>query len=152
MHNPYYTTRACVDRLITEYRKHPKLIIAVDHDDTVFDFHKKGYNYITVISLVRKCKELGFYITVFTGTPAEKWCEIHDYWDNVLKIPFDSINRNPISLPFGNDGKIYYNILLDDRAGLGQSVEILTELVHWIVMQNHIKNEMKEFYKNAVRV
>lgn len=30
-------------------------------------------------------------------------------------------------MPFGNHGKMYYNILLDDRAGLGQSLDILSQ-------------------------
>jgi hypothetical protein len=48
-------------------------------------------------------------------------------------ITIASINENPIDLPFGNNGKIYYNILLDDRAGLGQALDTLNktiELIH----------------------
>lgn len=129
MKNPYTDTDFCVDRLYSEYKKHPKLIIAVDHDDSVFDFHNKGYDYSETISAVKRCRDLGFYIVVFTGTAKEKWHEIFNYWDNVIGIKIEFINRNPITLPFGNDGKIYYNILLDDRAGLGQSLEILNKLL-----------------------
>lgn len=49
-----------------------------------------------------------------------------------LGINIHSVNENPIVLPFGNHGKIYYNILLDDRAGLGQAVEILIEVIRRI--------------------
>ena len=47
-------------------------------------------------------------------------------------IVLDSINKNPIPMPYGNHGKIYYNILLDDRAGLGQAYDTLTELLKMI--------------------
>jgi len=36
---------------------------------------------------------------------------------------YDTVDT--IKLPFGNNGKIYYNILLDYRAGLGQALDAL---------------------------
>ena len=62
--------------------------------------------------------------------------EFFDYWDNILKIKITGINANPIPLPFGNHGKIYFNILLDDRAGLSQSIDILNKLIDKIVDSN----------------
>jgi len=47
--------------------------------------------------------------------------------DHGIKI--SSINKNPIDLPFGNHGKIYYNHLLDDRAGLESALKILKSLI-----------------------
>jgi hydroxymethylpyrimidine pyrophosphatase-like HAD family hydrolase len=100
----------------------------VDFDDTVFDFHNKGYQYPQVISLVKECFDLGFYICIFTGSPPEKYDSITNYMEN-LGIKISSINKNPFPMPFGNNGKIYYNILLDDRTGLAQSYEILRNVV-----------------------
>ncbi len=129
MTDPYFNTIRCVDRLYKEYSEHKKLILALDFDDTIFDFHGKGYSYDQVINLVLECqRDYGFYIVIFTGTPPEKWGDIYTHCQK-LGIKIDSINKNPISLPFGNDGKIYYNILLDDRSGLGQSYEILKKAV-----------------------
>lgn len=138
MKNPYLTVEGCVDRLYQEYKKHPKLIIACDHDDTLYDFHNKGYDYSDTINVLRRCQEHGFYIVVFTGTPKEKWNDIFAYWDK-LGINITGINKNPINLPFGNDGKIYFNVLLDDRGGLGQTIEVLNKLIN--------KIELKKFYK-----
>lgn len=143
MKNPYLTIDGCIDRLYQEYKKHPKLIVAVDHDDTVFDFHNKGYDYSDTINVLRRCQELEFFIVVFTGTPKEKWNDIFTYWEK-MGIKITGINKNPINLPFGNDGKIYYNILLDDRAFLGGAIEILNKLID--------KIELKNFYRDAERI
>jgi hypothetical protein len=144
MRNPYLTIEGCVDRLYKEYQKHPRLIVAVDHDDTVFDYHNNGYDYSDTTDVLKRCQELNFYIVVFTGTPKEKWDDIFAFWDKQLGIPITCINRNPIKLPFGNDGKIYYNILLDDRGGLGQSIEILNRLIN--------KIQLKKFWNEAERI
>ena len=49
-------------------------------------------------------------------------------------IPFDAINENP---PFfkSKSRKIYYNELLDDRAGLRESFERLLKLYNEIKAQ-----------------
>ena len=123
--DPYMYKSQCLARLLDEYNKHKSLIIAVDHDDTVFDFHKKGYTYEKTIEIVKKCKESGFYIVLFTACSKDRWKEMNEWWLENIGFKPDSVNKNPIELPFGNDGKIYYNILLDDRAGLNSSLGIL---------------------------
>lgn len=128
MTDPYFDTDFCVERLYKEYSAHKKLIVALDFDDTIFDFHDKGYQYTQIIDLILECQTYGFYIVIFTGTPPEKWPDILSHCEK-LSIKPSTINKNPIPLPFGNDGKIYYNILLDDRSGLQQSFEILRKTV-----------------------
>lgn len=128
MTDPYFDTDFCVERLHKEYSAHKKLIVALDFDDTIFDFHNKGYQYTQVVDLILECQTYGFYIVIFTGTPPEKWPDILSHCEK-LSIKPSTINKNPIPLPFGNDGKIYYNILLDDRSGLQQSFEILRKTV-----------------------
>ncbi len=124
----YFNTGKCVDRLLEEYELHKRLMVAVDFDDTIFDFHNKGYEYRQVIDLLKQCQKLNFYITVFTGSPTEKYGMIQEYMEKI-GIKITGINKNPIPLPFGNHGKIYFNILLDDRAGLGQAYAILNNVV-----------------------
>ena len=125
----------CVARLHREWKSHPKLIVAVDFDDTVYDFHTEVRNKSTehqiVISLLRRCNDLGFYVVVFTASKPERHEFIKEYMHS-LDIAIDSINKNPIPLPFGNDGKIYYNILLDDRAGLNHAVNTLQAVIKLI--------------------
>jgi len=126
--DPYFSTDFAAERLFNEYQQHKKLIIAIDYDDSIFDFHKKGYTYPKITEILLKCQELGFYICIFTGSPPEKYDSIHEYMAN-LGIKIHTINKNPFPLPFGNHGKMYYNILLDDRGGLGQAYEILSKVL-----------------------
>lgn len=125
MNDPYLYAQPAIDRLTREWRTHGKLIIAVDFDDTIFDYHRQGHTYDAVIQLIRDCAEEGAYICVFTGSPPDKYDIIRTRFAE-LEIPLSSINENPFPLPFGNHGKMYYNILLDDRAGLGQAFKILS--------------------------
>jgi hypothetical protein len=124
----YFSTDKAVFRLFNEWKKHPKLLVACDFDDTVFDFHKQGTSHTLVFELLKKCKALGFYVTLFTASKPERHDEMREYMkQNGIEI--DAINQNPIPMPYGNHGKIYYNILLDDRAGLGQAYTTLLTVV-----------------------
>jgi hypothetical protein len=128
MNDPYFDTDICVERLYEQYQKHPRLIIAVDFDDTIFDFHKKGHKYEHVIEIIKEAQKNNFYIVLFSASRPERYQFMKDY-ASFHGINVDSINKNCIESPFGNDGKIFYNILLDDRAGLGQSYVILRKLL-----------------------
>lgn len=126
--HPYLSESAAVYRLVSEYKKHNSLVIAYDFDNTVFDYHEKGQNYCDIINLLHEAKGLGLYLIVFTARE-----DIHNVraFLEENKIPFDRINENP---PFhtGNGRKIYYNLLLDDRAGLLSAYNQLNEVMHII--------------------
>lgn len=118
----------CIDRLFDEWKKYGSLIIAFDYDNTVYDFYQKGYKYDQVIELLRECKKLNFHLTVFTSCEEDRFYEIRKYLsDN--EIPFDSINETPAFIPF-KGRKVYYNILLDDRAGLSSAFDQLTKVIY----------------------
>ena len=132
--DPFLDNTLCVARLYDEYKRHPKLIIGCDFDDTVYDFHEQGHTHDNVIELLRKCQALGFYITLFSASKPER----HEMMKEVMLkhgITVDSINKNPIDLPYGNCGKIFYNILLCDRAGLKSAFYVLTEVVRKIELE-----------------
>jgi len=112
------------ERLLREYKKYNSLVVAFDFDNTVYDFHQKGLEFPKMIQLLQDLKKIGCYLIVFTAN------EDNDFIKNYcreMKIPFDAINENP---PFykSNARKIYYNILLDDRAGLREVSEHLKRL------------------------
>ena len=130
MNDPYMNRDVQVLRLMEEYRKYGKLIVAFDFDDTIFDYHKKGYTYPYMIGLLKECQELGFYLVLFTGCAKEKWSGMIEYCKSVGITPC-AVNENPFPMPFGNDGKIYYNILLDDRSGLSEACEILKTVINY---------------------
>lgn len=126
--DPFMDRDTCAARLLEEYKQHGKLIVAVDFDDTVFDFHNKGRRYDRVIDLLKRCQALRFYLVLFTGSNPDNYATQLRYLES-LGIYITCINCNPIPLPFGNNGKMYYNILLDDRAGLGQAYVTLSSVV-----------------------
>ncbi len=129
----YLRPNASFLRLLAEYRKYKSLVIAYDFDNTLYDFHKKGTEtYFEVMALLRELKEIGCYMICFTANTNKEF--ISEY---LIKkgVPFDSINENP---PFFKceAGKIYFNALLDDRAGL---VQVYNELNLLVTI---IKNEI----------
>lgn len=128
MTDPYTETENCVNRLLGEYEAHEKLIVAVDFDDTVFDFHEKSFSYERVLNLLSRCQNLGFYLVLFTASDKSRHISQLLYMHS-KGIMIHSVNQNPIDLPYGKEGKIFYNILLDDKAGLGQACDILEEVV-----------------------
>lgn len=125
--NHPFNKENCKRRLLEEYYKYGKLIVAFDFDNTIYDYHKNGGDYSEVIQLLQDCSKLGFELILFTTE--------EDY-DNLLKKihKVDSIlgtfnyriNKSSIFL---ESKKPYYNILLDDRAGLEESYEILKYVV-----------------------
>lgn len=121
----------CVKRLIEEHNKYGQLIIAYDYDNTVYDYYKKGHKFNRVIELLRMCKrEMNFHLTVFTSCNDDRIPEIKKYLtDN--DIPFDSINETPDYIPF-RGRKVYYNLLLDDRAGLSSAFKQLERVFYHI--------------------
>lgn len=117
----YLKPNASFLRLLNEYRTYGKLVIAFDLDNTVYDFHKKGETYEQVITLIRELHDADCYLICFTANSDRDFVEA--FLQN-NHIPYHSINENP---PFFkcDERKIYFNALLDDRAGLHQ---VYTEL------------------------
>lgn len=102
-------------RLLVEYEKYGKLYVAFDFDNTIFDYHNNGGDYSQVINLLKECSELGFTLILFTSNDdVTKHNWMKEYCSH-FSIKVDYVNENPIVL---NTKKPYYNILLDDRAGL----------------------------------
>ena len=121
----YLNTDNSFKRLLKEYKTYNSLVVAYDFDNTVYDFHDKGLRFDDVIELLRKLKTINCYLIIFTGNDdtefVKKYCHDHN-------IPYDAINENP---PFfqSESRKIYYNVLLDDRAGMAQVYHELNQLI-----------------------
>jgi hypothetical protein len=127
--DPYLDHNTCVDRLYKEWKKHPRLIIACDFDDTCMNFHNnEGATHEKVLSLVRRAQALNFYIVMWTASAPERYPFITEYMES-KGIHVDSINKNPIELKYGNNGKIYFNHNLCDRSGLKSAYHILDDLI-----------------------
>lgn len=124
----YLSVNNAIERLTDEWLKYGSIIIAYDFDDTVYDFHKKGKSYNDVISLLQECNKYGAYFIVFTACGKDEEDKISKYL-NANKIPFDKINDNIDFIKF-TGRKVYYNIMLDDRAGLQSAYLTLSETLN----------------------
>ncbi len=128
----------CVERLFNEWKKYGSIIVAYDYDNTVYDYYNKGYSYQQVIELLRECKRIGFHLTVFTSCNDDRFPDIKKYLEE-NDIPFDGINETPDFIPF-KGRKVYFNILLDDRAGLSSAYDQLWKVIYSIRGFNATKN------------
>lgn len=124
--NHPFGKEACKKRLLEEYKKYGKLIVAFDYDNTIFDYHNNGGDYSCVIELLKRCARLGFELVLFTCD--EDISESHRkstiVYDMLGLAPDGELQINQSSV-LPKSYKPYYNILLDDRAGLEESYEIL---------------------------
>ncbi|GCD11698.1 hypothetical protein [Clostridium tagluense] len=123
----YLNTENTYNRLKNEYKTHRKIIIAYDFDGTVFDYHGEGRTFDNVISLLQRWKNHAHFI-VYTVSGKERHEPIKTYL-RANSIPFDSINENIKGLNIPSGGKLYYNVLLDDRASLRETYNILLKLI-----------------------
>ena len=128
-----FNQQACLERLKNEYDKYGKLIVAFDFDNTIYDFHKNGGDYSEVIDLLKECIKLEFDLILFTvdEDPNEvsekvRWLVSNDLWS--YKSSHFFVNTGPL---FSGSRKRYYNILLDDRAGLEESYNILKQVIDY---------------------
>lgn len=129
MEDRYLNISECTKRLYNEYLKYNNIFVAFDFDNTVFDYHKVGDTFPKVESLLRELKELGITLILFTGNEGDKLVNIVEYCKNNGYEP-TFINENPIM----DTRKPYYNILLDDRAGLNDAYQTI------LLTLNFIKN------------
>ena len=121
MTDEYLVANASFLRLLKEYNEHKSLVIAYDFDNTIYDFHNKGVSYQNVIELLRELKRINCICICFTANEdtefVKNYCKIN-------AIPLDKLNENPDFFK-SKSNKIYFNALLDDRAGL---IQVYTEL------------------------
>ena len=131
-------TDGAIKRLITEYEAHNKLVVGFDFDNTIFDVHNQGINCSEVISLLRECKRLGFILCLYTAETRGYWLQWKIDYCKHFGIEPEHVNKSPL-LP-GTD-KPFFNILLDDRAGLESAYLTLKEVVEYA---NAKSNERRE--------
>lgn len=121
------------ERLAKEWRQHGKIIIAVDYDSTISYWPTIDNNadIDRTIKILQVAYNTGAHIVVFTACKEDRHESIQDHCEK-LQIPISGINAPPVSLPYGNDKKLYANIFLDDRAGLREALTILEDAMYII--------------------
>lgn len=129
----FMSKRVQLTRLLEIFDEHKTLVVAVDFDNTLFDFHhnkekhvRTEYDFSLLYTQLARLKDVGCYIIIWTAN------EDTDFIKRFLeekKIPYDAINENP---PFfkSTSRKIYYNVLLDDAAGLQETYLLLNRFLN----------------------
>ena len=128
-----------IDRLVNEWVSHKEIIIACDFDDTISPFKMLDVDYLKRIQVIKEAQLVGATLIIWTSTTRDRYPYILDYCKN-NGLNVHSINTNKSGLKYGNEGKIYANIYLDDRAGLTQSLKML-ELATSIIKHKQINNK-----------
>ncbi len=131
----YLNEDNCNKRLLEDYYKYNTLILAVDFDNTIYDFFNKWLEFNDVLKLLKRAVALNMKIVIYTASveyeKIEKYCER-------IGLKIEGINKNLLK-EFENSGKIYYNLLLDDRAGLPSAYNQLLFVVEKLEQKEEIK-------------
>lgn len=123
--HPFFNAGA-TGRLHDEYDKYGKLIIGFDFDNTIFDYHNCGGDFRSIILLLQECKTLGFTLYLFTADSDPEKLKWKTDFCKHYGIEPEYINESPV---LKENKKPYFNILLDDRAGLESAYCILKTVV-----------------------
>ncbi|MFV1457452.1 hypothetical protein [Bacillus mycoides] len=127
----YLSEENVTGRLVKEWERYGSIVVAYDFDNTVYDYHQEGQTYESVIQLLHECKENGAYLMVYTARKDNELEFVKEYLEQ-NNIPYDSINETPNFIPCKGGKKLYYNILLDDRAGLPSAYTSLLRAVRYM--------------------
>ena len=119
--DPYTNEFRAADRLFKEWCLHGAIIIGVDFDDTIYDCHSNGFEFPYTVTTLKRAQQLGAKLCVWTAN-ADK--ELVERTWNELGLAYDYYNESPVKI-HDNQVKPYFNLLLDDRAGLESALTVL---------------------------
>lgn len=126
LNDPFLDNGNVIQRLLKEYYEHGSLIIGVDFDNTIYDCHKKGFKFPALISLLQSCSNAGFTLCPFTANNNHSLVtEVF----NSIDVDIYTINKSPVEF---DSRKPFFNILLDDRAGLSSAYTALNAVLSQI--------------------
>ena len=121
--------KVLLEQLLAVYEKHGKIIVGVDFDDTVFPFNKNEANAKRcneVVKLLKKLKDRGMAIICLFSVADAQSLVYKEHIMDLYGIKPDYINESPMQ-NWGKCTKPYFNIQLDDKAGLNATLATITE-------------------------
>ena len=113
-HANFYT-----NRLVKEWLKNGKIIIACDLDDTIIPYNEEiKDNCKKMVDLILECQKEGIIFLVNTARGEHQLEKVKQQVEE-LGIVVHGVNEmHPEwDKPYGINGKLYANIFLDDRGG-----------------------------------
>ena len=124
-----YHANFYINRLVKEWIKNEKLIIACDIDDTIIPFNEEiKDNCDKMVELILECQKEGIIFLINTARSKKQLENIVDRVES-LGIKVDGLNQmhKEWNKDYGINGKLYANIFLDDRSGFMESYWTLSE-------------------------
>lgn len=116
MNHPFNDDR-CARRLLWEYNHYDRLIVGVDFDNTIKPV-ERDKSCDEVINLLKKCSsDPKIVLCLWSICPDGEEQDKIDYCKS-LGITIDYINESPFNIGKWTGNKQFFNVLLDDRAGL----------------------------------
>ena len=131
-HANFYT-----NRLITEWLKNDKIIIACDLDDTIIPYNEEiKDNCKIMVDLILDCQKEGIIFLINTARSEYQLQKAKEQVEE-LGIVVHGVNQmhEGWDKPYGLNGKLYANIFLDDRGGFWDCYWTLSNALT-IVKQN----------------
>ena len=122
----FFDKKRQLDVLMEQYKKHGKIIVAFDFDDTVSPF--RGEDCGMVMELIRNLRPHA-HLICFTARTPDRHGQVAEYL-KANDVPYDYINKEWDGREIC--GKLFYNQLLDDKAGLYDSFLILKEFLECV--------------------
>ena len=116
-----------LQKLLDAEKKYGKIVIGLDFDDTIFPLEEDSY-VIDRCKLVRETiLKIQDRADICLWTVAADWSiKYKIYITKSFGIHVDYVNESPIE--FGVEiRKPHFNILLDDKAGLNETIKLLQE-------------------------
>jgi len=111
-----------IKRLYDNYLQYGKIVLGVDFDNTVYPLDPIFKE--SCEETVELIKQALPYSTICLWTVADKWSLVYkESFMEYMGIPAEYVNKSPIVL--GDGVKPFFNLLLDDNAGLEESRAIL---------------------------
>jgi len=134
----YLQSGSLKNKLISDYKRYGQIIIAYDFDDTVYSDDLSTTEQVReLLREVSKYNE--FVMIVYTARTPDMYQEVRDFLERE-NIRYDKINKQSESSNFPDKGqKIFYNIFLDDRAGLRAAYEELANFFYWFLQVKGVK-------------
>ena len=135
-HANFYT-----NRLVTEWLKNGKIIIACDLDDTIIPYNEEiKDNCKKMVNLILECQKEGIYFLINTARSKDQLQKGKEQVE-ALGIEVHGVNQmhTEWNRPYGVNGKLYANIFLDDRGGFWDTYETLRNAL--TIVRKTRKNE-----------
>jgi hypothetical protein len=116
MFNHSFNQQACAERLLNEYRKYDRLIVGIDFDNTIKPIDPNN-SCDEVVALLQRCsQDPKIALCLWSICQDEKEVTSKINYCTQVGINIDYVITSPLQMGIGP--KQFFNVLLDDRAGL----------------------------------